>query len=109
MNLNKVIIVGNITRDPETKALPSGSNVCNFSIATNRSWTKDGEKQEQTEFHNVSAFGKLADIASQYLKKGASVLVEGRLQTRSWDDADGKKNYRTDIVAEGIQLGKKEE
>jgi len=106
MNFNKVIILGNLTRDPEIKALPSGSNVVNFSIATNRVYTdKSGQKQQTAEFHNIVAFGKLADICSRFLNKGKMVLVEGRLQTRSWQAQDGSKRYRTEIVMENMQLG----
>lgn len=106
MNFNKVIILGNLTRDPEVKALPSGSNVVNFSIATNRVYTdKSGQKQQTAEFHNVVAFGKLADICGRFLNKGKMVLVEGRLQTRSWQAQDGSKRYRTEIVMENMQLG----
>lgn len=106
MNFNRVIILGNLTRDPETRALPSGQNVVNFSIATNRVYTdKSGAKQQTAEFHNVVAFGKLADICGRYLNKGKMVLIEGRLQTRSWQGQDGLKRYRTEIVAENMQLG----
>jgi single-strand DNA-binding protein len=105
MYINKVIIFGNLTRDPELRALPSGMNVASFSVATNRVYKdRDGKKQEQTDFHNVSVFGRQADIVGQYLKKGRSVFVEGRLQTRSWEK-DGKKNYRTEIIADRIQFG----
>ncbi len=108
MNLNKVFILGNLTRDPVTKALPSGSSVASFSIATNRFFTdKQGQKQQQVEFHNIVAFGKLADTASSYLTKGSLVLIEGRIQTRSWQDTAGIKKYRTEIIAERIQLGPK--
>ena len=107
MYLNKAIIIGNLTRDPELKALPSGVQVTNIGVATNRTWKdKEGNKQEAVEFHNVVAFGRTAEIISQYLKKGSSVLIEGRLQTRSWDDKEtGKKMYRTEIVTESMQLG----
>ncbi len=106
MNLNKIFILGNVTRDPITKALPSGSSVASFSIATNRFFTdKQGQKQQQAEFHNVVAFGKLADTISSYLKKGSLVLIEGRIQTRSWQDTAGVKRYRTEVIAERIQLG----
>ena len=95
-----------MTRDPEVKSLPSGVQVATFGIATNRVWKdKNGAKQESTDFHNIVTFGRQADICRQYLKKGGSVLVEGRIQTRSWDDASGVKKYRTEIVAERIQLG----
>ena len=108
MYINKAILVGNLTRDPEKKALPSGMTVTSFSIATNRTWKdKDGKKQENTDYHNVVLFGKPADTAAQYLKKGQSVFVEGRIQTRSWDDKDGKKQYRTEIVADSFQFGPK--
>lgn len=107
MYLNKVIIIGNLTRDPELKALPSGVQVTNIGVATNRTWKdKEGNKQESVEFHNVVAFGRTAEIINQYLKKGSSVLIEGRLQTRSWDDKEtGKKMYRTEIITESMQLG----
>lgn len=106
MNFNKVILVGNLTRDPELRALPSGQNVANFGLATNRFYNdKSGARQQQTEFHNIVIFGRLADTAGQYLKKGSTVLIEGRLQTRSWQDASGVKKYRTEIVAESMQLG----
>lgn len=107
MYLNKAIIVGNLTRDPEKKALPSGMVVTSFSLATNRVWIKEGQKQEMTDYHNIVVFGKQADTCAQYLKKGQSVMIEGRIQTRSWDDASGKKNYRTEIVADRVQFGPK--
>lgn len=107
MYINKVILFGNLTRDPELRALPSGMNVCNFSIATNRVYRdRDGKKQEQTDFHNVVVFGRQADTVAQYMKKGRSVYVEGRLQTRSWDDkSSGEKKYRTEVVADRVQFG----
>jgi single-strand DNA-binding protein len=106
MNFNKVILVGNVTRDPELRVLPSGQNVANFGLATNRFFNdKSGARQQQTEFHNIVIFGKMADTAGQYLKKGSTVLIEGRLQTRSWQDATGVKKYRTEIVTESMQLG----
>ncbi len=105
MYLNKAIVFGNLTRDPELKALPSGIKVASFSIATNRVYKdKNGAKQEQVEFHNIVAFGKQAELISTYLKKGSSALIEGRMQTRSWD-ADGGKKYRTEIITESIQFG----
>jgi len=105
MDLNKVLLYGNLTRDPELRALPSGMNVVNFSIATNRVFRdRDGKKQEQTDFHNIVVFGRQADTVNQYLKKGAGAFVEGRLQTRSWEK-DGKKMYRTEVVADRIQFG----
>ena len=108
MNLNKAILIGRLTRDPESRSLPSGQQVTSFGLATDRFFTdKTGQKQQQTEFHNIVMFGKLANIASQYLKKGSLTLVEGRLQTRSWQDAAGNKRYRTEIVAERLQLGPK--
>lgn len=108
MQLNKVIVAGNLTRDPELKALPSGQNVCNVSIATNEVYTKDGEKQERTEYHNVVLFGKQAENTAKYLTKGSSALVEGKLQTRSWEK-DGVKHYRTEVVGQTIQFGSRKE
>ena len=106
MYLNKVYIIGNLTRDPELKALPSGTKVCNLSLATNRKFkNKEGALQDATEFHNVVAFAKLGELSAQYLKKGQQALVEGRLQTRSWDTQNGEKRYRTEIVAESVQFG----
>ena len=107
MYLNKAIIIGNLTRDPEKKALPSGIAVTSFSVATNRTYKdKNGAKQDATEFHNIVVFGRQAETAGQYLKKGQSVLVEGRLQTRSWEQ-DGVKKYRTEILASTVQFGPK--
>ena len=107
MYLNKVFLYGNLTRDPEMKALPSGIKVANFSIATNRSYKdKDGNKKETAEFHNVVAFGKQAELIAQYLKAGRGIFVDGRLQTRSWDDkATNSKKYRTEIIVENFQFG----
>ena len=108
MNFNKAILIGRLTRDPETRALPSGQSVTSFGMATDRFFNdKSGQKQQQTEFHNIVLFGKLADIAAQYLNKGSLVLIEGRLQTRTWQDASGNKKSRTEIVAERLQLGPK--
>jgi single-strand DNA-binding protein len=109
MYLNKAIIIGNLTRDPEVRALPSGMQVASFSVATNSVWKdKDGNKKEDTQFHNIVVFGRQAETAAQYLKKGQSVLVEGRMQTRSWDDkTSGEKKYRTEIVADRVQFGPK--
>lgn len=108
MDLNKVMLIGRLTRDPEVRSTQGGQNVANFSIATGRQW-KDkntGERKEQTEFSNVVVWGRLADICQQYLKKGSQVYIEGRLQTRSWDDQSGTKRYRTEVVAnEMIMLG----
>lgn len=106
MYLNKTFIIGNLTRDPELKALPSGAKVCSFGMATNRVFkNKDGQRQDATEFHNIVVFGRVAELVAQYLKKGSQALVEGRLQTRSWDGQDGQKKYRTEIVAEAVQFG----
>ncbi len=105
MNLNKVFLLGNLTRDPEVKALPSGKSVVNFGMATNRFYTdSSGEKQQNTQFHNIVAFGRLADISSRYLKKGSLTLIEGRLRTRSWEDSSGSTRYRTEVIARNIQL-----
>jgi single-strand DNA-binding protein len=106
MYLNKAIIIGNLTRDPELRSLPSGVQVCTFSVATNRVWKdKNGARQESADYHNVVVFARQAETAAQFLRKGASVLVEGRMQTRSWDAADGSKKYRTEIVADRVQFG----
>lgn len=105
MFINKAIIVGNLTRDPELKALPSGIKVCSFSVATNRTFKdKEGQKKEAVEFHNIVAFGRTGELVAQYMKKGSQICIEGRLQTRSWDQ-DGQKKYRTEIVADAIQFG----
>jgi single-strand DNA-binding protein len=107
LSLNKAQIIGNLTRDPELKTLPSGQAVASFSLAVNRVWKdKDGKKQEAAEFINIIVFGKTAELAAQYLKKGQQALVEGRIQTRSWDK-DGQKQYRTEIVADMVQFGSK--
>jgi single-strand DNA-binding protein len=107
MYLNKAIVIGNLTRDPELRNLPSGAAVATMAVATNRVWKdKEGRKQEDVQYHNVVVFGKQAEIVAQYLKKGSSALVEGRMQTRSWDDAaTGTKKYRTEIVADRVQFG----
>ena len=106
MYLNKAFIIGNLTKDPEVRALPSGAKVCSFSVATNRVWKdKNGARQESADFHNIVVFGRQAETAAQYLRKGSGVLVEGRMQTRSWDGADGAKKYRTEIVADRVQFG----
>ena len=105
MNINIVIICGNLTRDPELKSLPSGIQVATFGIATNRVFKdRNGERKEQVEFHNIVVFGRQAETSAQYLKKGAMAFVEGRLQTRSWDK-DGQKHYRTEVVADRVQFG----
>lgn len=105
-SVNKVILIGNLGKDPETRYAPSGDAICNFSIATTESW-KDkntGEKKEQTEWHRISMFGKLAEIASQYLKKGSSVYIEGSLRTRKWTDKDGQDRYTTEIKADSMKM-----
>lgn len=109
MYLNKAIVIGNLTRDPELRSLPSGIKVCSFSLATNRVWKdKSGARQEATDYHNVVVFGRQAETVAQYMKKGSSMLVEGRMQTRSWDDKNsGEKKYRTEIVADRTQFGPK--
>ncbi len=109
MYLNKAIVIGNLTRDPELRSLPSGIKVCSFSLATNRVWKdKNGAKQESADYHNVVVFGRQAETVAQYMKKGSSMLVEGRMQTRSWDDkTSGEKKYRTEIVADRTQFGPK--
>jgi single-strand DNA-binding protein len=107
MYLNKAMIYGNLTRDPELKALPSGMSVCSMSIATNRIYNdRDGKRQEATDYHNIVVFGKQAENSAKYLSKGNGVYVEGRIQTRSWDK-DGQKQYRTEIVADRVQFGPK--
>jgi single-strand DNA-binding protein len=106
MNLNKVFIIGNLTRDPELRSLPSGVAVVSFGVATNRVWKdKSGQKKEDVQFHNIVAFGKQAEIAKQYLSKGSSVLIEGRIQNRTWEAQDGTKKNRTEIISERLQLG----
>ncbi len=106
MYLNKALIIGNLTRDPELKALPSGSKVASFSLATNRTFKdRDGNRKEQVEYHNIVAFAKLGELCAQYLKKGSQAFVEGRMQTRSWDAADGSKKYRTEVIADNVQFG----
>ncbi len=103
MNLNKAMIIGNVTRDPEVRTTPNGTSVTSFSVATNFVWTDaNGEKQERAEFHNIVAWRKLAEICGQYLHKGSKVYIEGRLQTRSWDDQSGNKKYITEIIAENM-------
>ncbi|MBU4369544.1 single-stranded DNA-binding protein [Patescibacteria group bacterium] len=107
MNVNKAIVMGNLTRDPETRTLPSGQTVTSFSLATNRFWTdkESGEKKKQAEYHNIIAWGRLGEISQQFLKKGSLVYVEGRLQTKNWQDPQGNKKTRTEIVTEMLQLG----
>ncbi len=110
MYLNKATIIGNLTRDPEMKSLPSGIKVTSFSVATNRVWyDANKQKQESADYHNVVVFGRPAETSAQYLKKGSQVFVEGRMQTRSWDDQSGKKMYRTEIIAERVQFGSRQQ
>lgn len=105
MYLNKAMIYGNLTRDPELKTLPSGNAVASFGVATNRVYNdRDGKRQEAVEYHNIVVFGRQAETVSQYLKKGSGAFIEGRLQTRSWEQ-DGQKQYRTEIVADRVQFG----
>jgi single-strand DNA-binding protein len=107
MYINKAMIYGNLTRDPELKALPSGMQVCSFSVATNRTYNdRDGKRQESTDYHNVVSFGKQGEVIAKYLTKGSGIYVEGRIQTRSWDK-DGVKQYRTEIVADRFEFGPK--
>ncbi len=106
MNLNKVFIFGNLTRDPELRQTPGGQSVCSFGVATNSFFSdKSGQRQQKTEFHNVVVWGRQAEIANQFLRKGSSVLIEGRLQTRSWQDKQGVQRKTTEIVTERMQLG----
>lgn len=108
MYINKAFIYGNLTRDPQLRSLPSGMQVVEMGVATNRTWkNKEGVKQDSVEYHNVVAFGRLAELINQYLRKGQSIFVEGRIQTRSWDAQDGTKKYRTEIVTENFQFGPK--
>jgi len=110
MDLNKIFLIGRLTKDPESKMLPSGTAVANFSIATNRYFTdKSGEKQQEVEFHNISTFGKIAESSAQYLKKGSLVLIEGRIRTRSWSDKEGNKRYTTEVIAQKVQFGPRSE
>lgn len=103
MNLNKAMIIGNLTRDPEIKTTPGGLSVATFSVATSLKWTdNNGQKMEKAEFHNIVAWRKLADVCGQYLHKGSKIYIEGRLQTRDWTGQDGIKRYRTEIIAENL-------
>ncbi len=106
MSLNKVLLIGNLTRDPELRSTPSGQSVASFGIATNRIWRdpQTGERKEAVEFHNIVLWRRLAEIAGQYLRKGSKIFLEGRLQTTSWQDQSGAKRYRTEIVAENMQM-----
>ena len=104
-SVNKVILVGNLGRDPEVRYMPNGEAVCNFSIATTDSWRdKNGQRQERTEWHNIVMYRKLAEIAGEYLKKGRPVYVEGRLQTRKWQTKEGQDRYTTEIIADQMQM-----
>ncbi len=107
MNFNKAFVLGNVTRDPELRTTPSGQSVCSFGIATNRFYKdQKGERQQMAEFHNIVAWGRLAEVCNQYLKKGSLVFIEGRIQTRSWQDQNSnQKRFKTEIVAETMQLG----
>lgn len=104
--LNKVILIGNLGRDPEVRSTPSGQSVASFTLATNRKWKdKGGQRQEQTEWHNIVVWGRQAEVAGQYLTKGKQIYLEGRLQTRSWDDKQsGEKRYRTEVICENFQM-----
>lgn len=106
MDLNKVQLIGRLTKDAEVRSIPSGDAVASFSLATGRQWTDKatGQKKSQAEFHNIVAWRKLADVVSQYCRKGSQIYIEGHLQTRSWEDPTGKKQYRTEIVADNIIL-----
>jgi len=109
MYLNKAILIGNLTRDPELKAIASGNKVCTFSIATNRTYKdSNGVRQEKTDYHNIVVWGKTAENVATYMKKGSQILVEGRMETRSWDDAaTNTKKYRTEVIADTVQFGAK--
>lgn len=108
MYLNKAILIGNLTRDPELKAIASGNKVCSFSLATNRTYKDaNGNRQEKVEYHNIVVWGKTAENVAQYMRKGSQIMVEDRIETRSWDDTAGVKKYRTEIIADTIQFGSK--
>ena len=109
MNLNKVIVIGRLASDPEMRSTQSGQSVCTFRLATNRVWTEknSGKKQEKTEFHNIVLWRRLAEIASQFLTKGSLALIEGRSETRTWQDSSGNRSFRTEIIGQGLQLGPK--
>lgn len=103
MDLNKVMLIGRLTRDPEIRTTPTGQTVASFSIATNRTWKDSaGNKKEKVEYHNIVAWRKLAEIIQQYVKKGSRLYLEGRLETRSWDDQTGNKKYRTEVIADSM-------
>jgi single-strand DNA-binding protein len=104
-SVNKVILVGNLGKDPDLRFMPNGDAVCNFSIATTENWKdKNGQKQEKTEWHNIVIYRKLAEIAGEYLKKGRPVYIEGRLQTRKWQDKEGADRYTTEVIADSMQM-----
>jgi len=107
MNLNKVILIGRLATDPEIRATPTGQSVCSFRLATNRVWVDRGnnQRQEKTEYHNIILWRKLAEIASRFLTKGSLALIEGRIETRSWQDSSGNRKFKTDVIAERMQLG----
>lgn len=109
MNFNRVILIGRLATDPEMRSTPNGQPVCSFRLATNRVWTDrdSGQRQEKTEYHNIVLWRRLAEIASQFLTKGSLALIEGRVETRSWQDAAGNRRFRTEIIAERMQLGPK--
>ncbi len=103
MDLNKVMLIGRVTQDPEVRTTPNGTSVANFSIATNLTWVdKQGQKQDKAEFHNIVAWRKLAEICGQYLRKGSKIYLEGRLETRSWEDQSGVRKYRTEVIADNM-------
>lgn len=103
-SVNIAIVIGNLTRDPEMRYTPGGHAVTSFTVATNRSWVSEGQTKEDVEFHNIVAWNKLAELCSQLLSKGRKVFIQGRLQTRNWDDASGVKKYRTEIIAEDMVI-----
>ena len=110
MNFNKIFVLGNVTRDPELRKTTAGQAISTFGLATNRVWKNAaGEQQKQAEFHNIVAWGRLAEICNQYLKKGSLVFIEGRIATRSWQDQQGQKKFRTEIIAQTMQMGPRRE
>ncbi len=104
MSLNKVMLIGNLGADPEIRTTGSGQSVCNFNIATTRRWNRDGQTQEETEWHRIVVWGRQAENCKEYLSKGRQIFVEGRLQTRQWDDKEGNKRYTTEVVAQSVQF-----
>ena len=102
--LNKAILIGNLGKDPEIRYTPSGMAVANFSLATTENWTKDGQRESRTEWHRIVAFGRLAEICGEYLSKGTQIYVEGKIQTRDWEDKDGNKRYTTELIANQMQM-----